>query len=137
MMKYVLFIVFLFSIFNDLFCQTAQELEGTWKVIEASLDDNFQYDVSTRSDLTMIAEALEGSFVVISRTGRADFSTRVPQLFIENARWKYDEAEGSLQFLERRKKELLREFIVAGRGDILIFKMVDSPFILTTEKVKK
>ncbi|MCA6078722.1 hypothetical protein [Fulvivirga sedimenti] len=136
-MKYVLSVVILFSIFTDLFCQTTEELEGTWKVIEVSINDTFYYDAATKTDLTMIADALVGSFIVLVKSGRADFSTRVPQLYVENARWKYDEEEGTLRFLEKRKKEVVTEFIVAGRGDRLLFQMVNSPFILSAEKVKK
>ena len=137
MTKYVLFIVILFSIFTDLFSQTAAEIEGTWKVVEVTINEAFEYDPSTESDLALIADALVGSYLVMLNSGRADFSTRIPRLFIENARWKYDEEDGTLQFLERKKKTVLAEFIVAGKDDRLKFNMNNSPFILSTEKVTK
>ncbi len=135
-MKYVIFTPILFCIFTDLFSQSSDDLVGTWKVIEATLNGTFEYDQATESDLKLITAALEGSFIVISKSGKAGFSTRIPQFFIENARWKFDEDTGDLQFFDRKNKNILMKFIVAGRGDQLMFQMSESPFVLSTGKMK-
>jgi len=104
--------------------------EGIWEVKSVRLSDQFEYDESTRSGLMQIASALEGSRLHLNGKGKARFETKVPQLYVAEARWTYDESTGTLRLADQRDAaNILMEFLVATGGENTLFYLAESPFV--------
>ncbi|MEJ2003529.1 MAG: hypothetical protein P8X57_00855 [Cyclobacteriaceae bacterium] len=114
------------------------EMEGSWKIDNVQLSDQFEYDPSTEAQLLQIAEALVGSRLELDKKGLANFNTKVPQLYVEDARWSYINTEGRLQLTDNKDaSSVIMEFLVIASTESTLFYLAESPFVFHMNRIKK
>jgi hypothetical protein len=116
--------------------QNESYLIGTWDVTNVELSDQFEYDARTEAQLGQIAQALIGSSLELTRKGKAVFNTKVPQLYVDRARWSYNPDEGSLKLTDyRNEQDVIMEFLIAPSAGKTLFYISESPFVMEMKKV--
>ena len=111
------------------------ELQGTWKVVKAELSNQITLEPEASRQFEPFLAAFENSVFEFRKNGKSTFKTRIPQFQYEDHVWSVTEDGSYIEIRETPNSAPRMIIAVAENGSQSLFYLMDTPFVLTVEKM--
>ena len=111
------------------------KIQGNWKVINAELSNQVTLEPEASRQFEPFLAAFENSVFEFKKNGKSTLKTRIPQFQYEDHLWSLTSDESYIEIRETRDSAPKLVIAIAEIEDKYLFYLMDSPFVLTVEKL--